>query len=175
MIGTASQGSYCPGNAFQHTFARHRHSHGFPAQAFALGLILEVGFVSCLPEVQKSLTRDGQSAPTTNRAAAADPHPVLHLLTGLEPIKLDELDRQGLATDFTWYTDARSSLLLQAIADHSVSGISSKSDAGSVTEFLKTVSPDKFRKIVTTAMGDRLGKVLLTPSEELDASNIVSE
>lgn len=193
MIGTASQGSYCAGNAFQDAFARHRHSLGLPAQAFALGMILEVGFVSSLPEVQKSLMRNGvygtgeneflkifeasfiqQSAPM-DRAAAADPHAASHLLTGLEPIKLDGLYRQGLAADFTWHTDARFSLLLQAIADLSASGTSSKSDAGSVTELLKTASPDEFRKIVTAAILDRLGKLLFMPSEELDASKAVSE
>ncbi|KAL9027875.1 MAG: hypothetical protein Q9196_003666 [Gyalolechia fulgens] len=192
MIGTASQGSYCAGNAFQDAFARHRHSLGLPAQAFALGMILEVGFVSALPEVQKSLMRNGvygtgeteflkifeasfiqPSAPT--QPAAADPYAAAHLLTGLEPIKLDELYRQGLAADFTWHTDARFSLLLQAIAHLSASGASSKSDAGSVTELLKTASPDEFRKIVTAAILDRLAKLLFTPSEELDASKAVSE
>ncbi|KAL9011376.1 MAG: hypothetical protein Q9173_003774, partial [Seirophora scorigena] len=192
MIGTASQGSYCAGNAFQDAFARHRHSLGLPAQAFALGMILEVGFVSSLPEVQKSLMRNGvygtgeneflkifeasfiQQSPSTD-LIATDPHAASHLLTGLEPIKLDELYRQGLAADFTWHTDARFSLLLQAIADLSANGSSSKSDAGSVTEVLKTASPDEFRKIVTAAILERLAKLLFTPSEELDASKAVSE
>ncbi|KAL8893364.1 MAG: hypothetical protein Q9192_005344, partial [Flavoplaca navasiana] len=137
IIGTASQGSYYAGNAFQDAFARHQHSLGLPAQAFALGMILEVGFMSALPQVQQSLMHNGvygtgeteflkifeasflnqqleaASASTSSSSwTESDPHASSHLLTGLEPVKLDELYRQGLAADFTWHTDARFSLLL---------------------------------------------------------------
>lgn len=193
MIGTASQGSYCAGNAFQDAFARHRHSLGLPAQAFALGMILEVGFVSALPQVQQSLMRNGvygtgeheflrifeasllrqqQASPSW---VQLDPHARSHLLTGLEPVKLDELYRQGLAADFTWHTDARFSLLLQAIADLSSKSAASSSSAASITEALKSASPTDFRSIVTTAILERLSKLLFTPSEGMDPSKAVSE
>ncbi|KAL8704809.1 MAG: hypothetical protein Q9201_002041 [Fulgogasparrea decipioides] len=197
MIGTASQGSYCAGNAFQDAFARHRHSLGLPAQAFALGMILEVGFVSALPQVQQSLMRNGvygtgeteflkifeasfhnQQQPQQQSLASwanSDPHAWSHLLTGLEPIKLDELYRQGLAADFTWHTDARFSLLLQAIADLSSKSSTSSSSTSSVTETLKSASPSEFHSIVTTAILERLGKLLFTPSEEMDPQKAVSE
>ncbi|KAL9047293.1 MAG: hypothetical protein Q9214_000093 [Letrouitia sp. 1 TL-2023] len=192
MIGTASQGSYCAANAFQDVFARHRRSLGLPAQAFALGMILEVGFVSTLPEVQRSLIRNGVygtgeveflkifeasfiEQKSDPRWAASDPLAASHLLTGLEPVKLDELYRQGLAADFTWHTDARFGRLLQAIKDLSATTGTSKVDTGSVTELLKMASPDEFRKVVTGAILDRLGKLLFTPSEEMDPSKAVSE
>ena len=201
MIGTASQGSYCAGNAFQDAFARHRHSLGLPAQAFALGMILEVGFVSTLPQVQQSLMRNGvygtgeteflkifeasflnqqlgaSSACTSSSPwADSDPHASSHLLTGLEPVKLDQLYRQGLAADFTWHTDARFSLLLQTIADLSSKSSSvSSSASSSVTETLKSASATEFRNIVSVAILERLGKLLFTPSEEMDPQKAVSE
>ncbi|KAL8656993.1 MAG: hypothetical protein Q9226_002364 [Calogaya cf. arnoldii] len=197
MIGTASQGSYCAGNAFQDAFARHRHTLGLPAQAFALGMILEVGFVSHLPEVQKSLMRNGvygtneneflkifeasflqQTIPTnsTTKWSTKDAAATSHLLTGLEPIKLDTLYKSSGSTDFTWHTDARFSLLLQSLRDlASSSSSSSSSSTSSITETLKSASASEFRTIVTAAILERLGKLLFTPSEEMDPSKAVSE
>lgn len=197
MIGTASQGSYCAGNAFQDAFARHRHSLGLPAQAFALGMILEVGFVSHLPEVQKSLMRNGvygtgekeflkifeasfsqqstNANPDSNRWGSEDKGASSHLLTGLEPIKLDELYKNGHAADFTWHTDARFSLLLQSIRNLSASTSKSSSSSDSIAETLKSASGPDFRRIVTGAILERLGKLLFTPSEEMDPSKAVSE
>lgn len=193
MIGTATQGSYCAGNAFQDSFARHRLSLGLPAQSFALGMILEVGFVSHLPEVQKSLMRNGvygtgqleflklleasfveQQAPDPNWSAT-DPLARAHLLTGLEPVKLDQLYRKGLAAEFTWHTDARFGRLLQALEDLSRKNDASKSSEGAATDALAAASPAEFRQIVTKAILDRLAKLLFTPSDEMDPSRGVSE
>ncbi|KAL8886198.1 MAG: hypothetical protein Q9215_006064 [Flavoplaca cf. flavocitrina] len=197
MIGTASQGSYCAGNAFQDAFARHRHALGLPAQAFALGMILQIGFVSHLPEVQRSLMRNGvygtgekeflnifeasfsqqstKANPDGNRWGSEDVAASSHLLTGLEPIKLDTLYKSGHAADFTWHTDARFSLLLQAIRDLSASSSKSSSSNDSIGETLKAASGSDFRCIVTGAILERLGKLLFTPSEEMDPGKAVSE
>lgn len=125
MIGTATQGAYCAANAFQDSFARYRKQQGLPAQAIALGLILEVGFVSQLQEVQKALMRNGvygtseyeflelfESSFIGQREALVaplehDPLSISHLLVGLEPGKLIEMYENGMAGDFTWHTDAR--------------------------------------------------------------------
>jgi len=191
MIGTATQGSYCAGNAFQDSFARYRASQGLPAQSFALGMILEVGFVSHLPEVQKSLMRNGVYGTgqleflklleasfvpqTPDPKWSSDALATSHLLTGLEPVKLEQLYRKGLAAEFTWHTDARFGRLLQALEDLSKKGKAGKSDSSSVTELLATASPTEFRQIVTAAILDRLAKLLFTPSDEMDPSRAVSE
>ena len=192
MIGTATQGSYCAGNAFQDAFARHRLSLGLPAQSFALGMILEVGFVSRLPEVQKSLMRNGvygtgqleflklleasfvEQTPDP-KWSAMDPLASSHLLTGLEPIKLDQLYRKGLAAEFTWHTDGRFGRLLQALEDLSRKTESSRSSEGAVIDTLASASPAEFRQIVTKATLDRLAKLLFTSSDEIDPSRGVSE
>ena len=204
MIGTATQGSYCAGNAFQDAFARFRASLNLPSQAFALGMILEVGFVSDLPEVQKSLMRNGVYGTGqmeflkvfeasffsqqqqqqqqqmkidygSNDWYTYDPLATSHLLTGLEPIKLDQLYRQDLAAEFTWHTDARFSRLLQALRDLNKKVKNSRSDSTSVAELLKNASPSKFRQAVTAAIVDRLAKLLFTPSDEIDPSRAVSD
>lgn len=203
MIGTATQGSYCAGNAFQDSFARFRASLNLPAQSFALGMILEVGYVSDLPEVQKSLMRNGvygtgqseflkifeasffsqrqhqqqheRLGHSDDEWSTHDPLASSHLLTGLEPIKLDQLYRQGHAADFTWHTDARFSRLLQALQDLSKKVEVNKSDNASVTEMLKSASPVEFRHAVTAAIVNRLAKLLFTPSDEIDPSRAVSD
>ena len=192
MIGTATQGSYCAGNAFQDAFARHRLSLGLPAQSFALGMILDVGFVSQLPEVQKSLMRNGVygtgqpellklfEASFVNQTpdpkwAGADPLAVSHLLTGLEPVKLDQLYRKGLAAEFTWHTDARFGRLLQALEDLSRKTDSAKSSESAATDALASASPAEFRQIVTKAILDRLAKLLFTPADQIDPRRGVSE
>ena len=191
MIGTATQGSYCASNAFQDSFARYRTSQGLPAQAFALGMILEVGFVSQLAEVQKSLMRNGVYGTgqleflkvfeasfveqNVGRQWGTDPLAKSHLLTGLEPAKLDKLYRKGFAAEFTWHSDARFGRLLQALEDVSKKAQTGKLESNSVTELLKTASPSDFRQIVTNAILDRLAKLLFTPSDEIDPSHAVSE
>ncbi len=192
MIGTATQGSYCAGNAFQDAFARHRRSLGLPAQSFALGMILQVGFVSQLPEVQKSLMRNGVYgtgeleflklleasfvAPAPDPTwSATDPLAGAHLLTGLEPVQLDRLYRTGLAADFTWHTDARFGRLLQALDDLSRTADASRSPEGAVSDALAAASPAAFRQVVTQAVLNRLAKLLFTSSEEIDPSRGVSE
>ena len=192
MIGTATQSSYCARNAFQDNFARYRALLGRPAQAFALGMILEVGFVSNLPEIQKSLMRNGVYGtgqfeflklleasfdPQTARHKWADTDALAtsHLLTGLEPIKSDALYRKGLAADFIWHNDARFGRLLQALADLSKKSESSKTDSSSVTDALATRTPAEYRTSFTTAILDRLAKLLFRPSDEMDPTRAVSE
>ena len=191
MIGTATQGSYCAGNAFQDAFARHRFSLGLPAQSFALGMILEVGFVSQLHEVQRSLMRNGvygtgeleflklleasfvEQTPDP-KWSTMDPLASSHLLTGLEPVKLHQLYRKGLAAEFTWHTDARFGRLLQAVEDLSRTADSSRSSEGAVSDTLAAASPVEFRQIVTKAILKRLAKLLFTSSEEIDPGRGVS-
>lgn len=193
MIGTATQGSYCAANAFQDAFARYRTSLGLPAQSVALGMILEVGFVSHLPEVQKSLMRNGVYG--SNQAEflkifeasfikqtrenvpwqATDDLAVSHLLTGLEPVKLIELYQQGLAAEFTWHTDARFGNLLQAVEDLSSQAKSNGGETSSVADQLKNATPGEFRAVVTTAIVDRLAKLLFTPSDEINPACAVSD
>ncbi|MCJ1377213.1 hypothetical protein MMC17_000305 [Xylographa soralifera] len=192
MMGPATEGSYCAANAFQDSFARYRASMGLPGQAIALGMILEVGFVSHRPEVQKQLLRNGVYG--TNELdflkifeasfveQSVDPdwqYDSLakgHLLTGLEPLKLVELYKKGLAAEFTWHTDARFGNLLQAIEDLSSSqSKSNKADSSSIGERLKNASPAEARVVVTEAIVERLAKLLFTPSDEIDPSKAVSE
>ena len=127
MMGTATQGAYCAANAFLDAFARFPVSQGLLGQALALGLVLEVGFVSQLPETQKAMIRNGiygtSEADFLDLLRASfvaqdvgdewqeDPLARAHLLTGLEPCKLAEVYEGKSTADFIWHTDARFSNL----------------------------------------------------------------
>lgn len=193
MLGNATQGAYCAANAFQDAFARHRHSLALPASSIALGMILEVGFVSQLPEVQKALARNGVygtsefeflelmeasfmgksarelASAATGPAGWEDPCAAAHLLVGLEPARIIE---QGLAvTDFTWQHDLRFGALVQAIEDASAGPSASRAEGGSILDRVRSAATEADRvRVVTDAMVERLAKLLSMPADEIDAT-----
>ena len=133
VIGTATQASYSAANSFQDAFARYRLAQGLPAQSFALGMILDVGFASSREEIQRSLLRNGvygTPEPDLTRLLDAaftapltlndpfDPLAGAHLLSGLEPSKIYAVDKKGLGEDFAWSSDPRFGRIIQAIQDH---------------------------------------------------------
>ncbi len=136
LIGTATQASYSAANSFQDAFARFRLAQGLPAQSLALGMILGVGFASSREEIQRSLLRNGvygtSEADLTRLLDAAfvaqptqtdkfDALSKAHLLTGLEPSKIYEVDKKGVGAEFAWSSDPRFGRVRQAIQDYHVS------------------------------------------------------
>lgn len=190
VLGIATQASYAAANTFQDAFARFRVSRGLPAQALAIGMISDIGFLQQRSEVQKALMRNSlygiserdlltllEAAFTTSNLGSefdGDPFSKAHLLTGLEPGKLVDLYEKGLATEFTWNTDARFASVLQAVEDQSQSR-TIKAEAGSVLDKLRQASPESVRRLVTEAIVERLAKLLFVPVDRIDAANAVSE
>ena len=190
VLGIATQASYAAANSFQDAFARFRVSQGLPAQALALGMISDIGFLQQRSDVQKALMRNSlygiserdfltllEAAFTTSKLGPecdGDPFSKAHLLTGLEPGKLVDLYKKGLGTDFTWNTDARFAGLLQAVEDQSQSPII-KAEAGSVLDKLRNASPESVQQLVTDAIVDRLAKLLFVPVDWIDPAHAVSE
>lgn len=190
MLGTATQGSYAAANSFQDAFARFRISQGLPAQALALGVISDIGFLHQRPEVQRALMRNsvyGTSeadflklleaafiVQNIEPAWASDPFSRAHLLTGLEPSKLVDLYQKGLAAEFTWHTDARFGCLLQSVEDQSQSH-ANRAEAGSVLDKLSSALPEDVQPLVLEAIVERLAKLLFIPADEIDPAHAVSD
>ncbi len=185
MIAPATQASYCAANSFQDAFARHRLSLGLPAQSIAFGLILEVGLATRLPEIRKSLARNGLygtgelgflqllEAAFVPQCVGdewrKDPLAQAHLLTGLEASKLVAMTDK----DYHWHSDARVSPVLQAIEDLSHSQ-TKKAARTTVLDTLSSAPPGQIRTLVMQAIIENLAKLLFIPVDEIDTTRAVS-
>jgi len=185
MIAPATQASYCAANSFQDAFARHRLSRGLPAQSIAFGLILEVGLATRLPEIRKSLARNGLYGTgelgflrlleaafvpqTIGDQWRSDPLAQAHLLTGLEASKLVAVNDRN----YHWHSDARVGPVLQAIEDLLHSQFN-KTVGTTVLDKLSDAPPGEMRKLVMQAIIENLAKLLFMPVDEIDATRAVS-
>ncbi len=188
VLGTATQGSYAAANSFQDAFARFRVSQVLPAQALALSVISDIGFLHQRPKVQTALMRNSlygtsetaflkllEAAFTAQNIGPeydSDPFSKAHLLTGLEPSKLIELYQKDLVAEFTWHTDARFSGLLQFIEDQSQSQ-PIRTEAGSVLDKLNNAVPEDVQQLVTAAIVERFAKLLFVPVDQIDPAHAV--
>lgn len=134
-VGTATESNYCAGNHFLDVFARYRRAQGLPAVSVGLGMISEVGYLHENPEIEALLKRKGIQAidadelvqildlalsSSADNAIPGIHHPnddlaASHLLTGLEPMGLRELRRQGFEGHNPTLDDPRASLLAGAL------------------------------------------------------------
>ncbi|KAL8827122.1 MAG: hypothetical protein Q9191_003380 [Dirinaria sp. TL-2023a] len=139
IFGTLAQTNYLASNAFMDAFACHRRTLGSPATSLSLSQILDVGIASDVHHYQIALDGKGLYATGEDRflefcdsAIAQCNSPVFrdttrscreldedilrgHLLAGIEPKGLSDLDKSMPLSDMAWYWDRRFSALLLAI------------------------------------------------------------
>ena len=58
LVGSVTQATYSTATLFQNDFSQWRLSRGLHSQAYALGLILEIGTAVSQPEVQRTINRN---------------------------------------------------------------------------------------------------------------------
>jgi len=125
-IGTATEANYCSANGFLDTFARWRRTQGKPAVSVGLGMISEVGYLHENPEIEALLLRKGiqpldeqeflQVVDLALVSEAAHNPADAHLLTGLEPAGVRELQARGFdVTSHGVLKDARTALLAASL------------------------------------------------------------
>ncbi|KAE8839561.1 hypothetical protein HRS9122_06166 [Pyrenophora teres f. teres] len=202
VVNTATQSSYSAANSFQDAFARFRRARNLPALSLAMGMISDVGFASRRPDVQRSLQRNGVygttqedltklldiafTVPRANSVDRFDPWSDAHLLQGLEPVKIYQLDPNA---EFIWSSDPRFSRLVRAIADLrelrqlAVSGGATKSAAGLGELQARAValrdtqsggvqSSDQIqaelRELAQAVLVERVAKLLFLPAADVD-------
>lgn len=191
MVGSATQAAYCAATAFQDSFARWRLSQGFPTQAFAFGLILEVGTVISQPKLRKTLIRNGMYGSseaeflklieasfvpqTLGEELSNDPLAKSYLLTGFEPGKLVEMHEKGLTSDYYWPADPRHGQLMQSIEDFALQRPTPRKSDGDAPDSLKDLASGEFKRVVTRMITERLSKLLFMSVDEIDSEQGVSD
>ncbi|KAI1356404.1 hypothetical protein F5Y01DRAFT_309815 [Xylaria sp. FL0043] len=138
IFGTATQSNYLASNAFLDAFARYRRSQGLPCTSLALSQVLGIGIVSYMPEYQQAMIRNGfygndedeflryceqgilpslsaaEGTEETDPTFNYDPQTRAHLLVGIEPAGLRNVDEKYPLKDMLWYHDPRFQNLIQA-------------------------------------------------------------
>lgn len=125
-IGTATESNYCSANAFLDAFARWRRAQGKPAVSVGLGMISEVGYLHENPEIEALLLRKGiqpldeqeflQVIDLALVSEAVHNPADAHLLTGLEPAGVRELQARGFdMTSHGVLKDARTAILAASL------------------------------------------------------------
>lgn len=125
-IGTATESNYCSANGFLDAFAHWRRTQGKPAVSVGLGMISEVGYLHENPEIEALLLRKGiqpldeqeflQVVDLALLSEAAHDPADAHLLTGLEPNGVRELQARGFdVTSHGVLKDARTAILAASL------------------------------------------------------------
>ena len=190
MVGSATQAAYCAATAFQDYFARWRQRQGLSTQAFAFGLILDVGTVISQPELRKTLIRNGMYGitaaefiklieasfvpQTLGEEFSNDPLAKANMLIGFEPGKFVDMYKKGLASDYYWPADPRHGNLMQAIEDLAQLEPESKT-SDSAADQLKNAAPRERKLRVTKAIVERLSKLLFIAVDEINLEQGVSD
>ena len=189
LVATVTQASYCAANAFQDAFARYRTSQNLPVQSLAFGLILGAGVASERLDLQRSLNRNGlygthevefhkllESSFLSQNSKLVhthDPYASAHLLTGLEPSRILDLDKKSLGADFPWYNDVRFATIVQAMQDLSQEPVSASTNA-SIRDQVSSAPESKRKNLLVEAVVQRLAKLLFLVADEIDPKKSVS-
>lgn len=144
-VGTATEGNYCAANYFLDIFARFLRSKGLPGLSVGLGMISEVGYLHENPEIEALLLRKGIQAINEDELlqiidislghmaslTTYDANASCHVLTGLEPLGLKLLRKQGFSGTNPTLNDPRASVLaavLDSDTDKNLKGSSGMPD-----------------------------------------------
>jgi hypothetical protein len=189
-VGTATEANYCAANYFLDVFARYRHSLGLPANAIGLGMISEVGYLHENPEIEALLLRKGIQAINEDEllqiidlvlsdsrghtdgkdhiSLASDVAAQAHILTGLEPLGLKELQKQGWEGILPTERDPRGQLI-NSVLD-SANAITSKGHGSRLQTEVRLAIQDggSPSEVILEHITKRFSRLVLLPFEKVD-------
>ncbi|KAI1175676.1 hypothetical protein F4777DRAFT_598427 [Nemania sp. FL0916] len=182
IFGTATQSNYLASNSFLDAFARQRRAAGLPCTSVALSQVLGIGIVSYMPEYQQAMIRNGYYGNDEHEflkyceagiTATLDKevqdstfkydHQTLgHLLVGIEPAGLQNVDRKYPLSDMLWYRDPRFKNLVQA-----TSLLASSTQDKHTTNAEEGTALDKIRM--------KISRLLYVPLDEVDVEKAIND
>ena len=184
-VGNATESNYCAANYFLDTFARYRRNLGLPAVSVGLGVISEVGYLHENPEIEKMVMRRGVHAINEHEllqiidAALSSPHGnstpgydrlyESHILTGLEPLGLDELRKKGFDGTPMTFNDPRAALLAGMFSTNASSSPSASNSSGLPLELVTAInSGTPATAAILKIVKKRFSNLLLVAMEDLN-------
>jgi hypothetical protein len=192
-VGTATESNYCAANYFLDAFARYRQQQGLPATSLGLGMISEVGYLHENPEIEALLLRKGIQPLSQDEVLqifdlsmsnqsfipselAWDKLSSSHILTGLEPLGLKELRRQGFEGNNVIFNDPRAGLLAAALGVEGAAGASQKHSVVSakLQEARESGTEKTARDVVLEMVNDRFSNLILVPLNKIDIAKPLS-
>ncbi|KAI1302455.1 hypothetical protein F5Y03DRAFT_407817 [Xylaria venustula] len=187
VFGTATQSNYLASNAFLDAFARYRRSKGLPCTSVALSQVLGIGIVSYMPEYQQAMIRNGfygndedeflrfceqgvlpalspeKGGDEMDVTFKYDPQTRAHLLVGIEPAGLRNVDEKYPLKDMLWYHDPRFQNLVQATTNIISSTGHGKKDNS-------TEEGTVLERIV-----GKISRLLYIPADEVDLESPINQ
>ena len=199
-IGTATESNYCSANGFLDAFARWRRTQGKPAVSVGLGMISEVGYLHENPEIEALLLRKGiqpldeqeflQVVDLALVSEAKHDPADAHLLTGLEPAGVRELQARGFdVSSHGVLKDARTAVLAaslkaeQEAREASQATIAAGGSGGQfvaaapwfkevpasmLSVFAPEADADSLRTAVLRLIKKRFSNLILVPLDQID-------
>ena len=151
-------------------------------------MISQIGYLHEHPDIQNGLVHKGVSAidandflqildaalSTTSNPRAPEPNAdrlcKSHILTGLEPLGLNELRKQGFEGVPATFDDPRAALLNDALSD-GTSGQANAFSSGLPPELAQAIQEGgPVSEIVLSLIAKQFSNFLLTPLEKLDTT-----
>ena len=190
-VGVATESNYCAANYFLDMFARYRQNLGLPAISIGLGVISEVGYLHENPEIEELLMRKGVhaidedellhiidaalSSPQGSSATSSDKLSESHILTGLEPLGLDELSKKGFKGTPMTFNDSRASLLASLFSTDATTSHQSGISDGFPAELAAAIeSGGPVSAVILQIFVKQFSNLLLVPVEDLNSSKPMS-
>ena len=190
LVGTATQAAYAAATSFVDSFARWRLSQGLTAQAFAFGLVVEVGIIMSQPELRNRMKCNGlygiSEAELLKLVEAAILPQTLskelddtllakaHLVTGFESGRLVEMLEQDLALDYHWSADPRHGRLMQMIEDLMQLKPSEKKRRSTSDQLKNALSPGELKRLITKMVIERVSKLIFMSTNKIDPKQVLS-
>ena len=189
-LGNATESNYCAANYFLDIFARYRRNLGLLAVSVGLGVVSEVGYLYENPEIEKLVMRRGVhainedellqiidaalSTPCGFSNASYDRLSESHILTGLEPLGLDELRKKDFEGTPMTFNDPRAALLA-GLFSTDTSNLSTSNSNGLSPELLVAInSSDSATSVIIRIIKKRFSNLLLVAMEDLNPGKPMS-
>jgi hypothetical protein len=195
-VGTATEANYCAANYFLDVFARYRRSLGLPANAIGLGMISEVGYLHENPGIEALLLRKGIQAigedellqiidialsddqrhgsKQGQHSLGSDMAAQAHILTGLEPLGLKELRKQGWEGILPTMHDPRGQLINSVFDVENAVAFKGHSNRLQADVLLAIQDGGSPLEVILAHITKRFSNLVLLPLEKVDMSKPLS-
>jgi amino acid adenylation domain-containing protein len=160
VFGHAGQGNYAAANAFLDSLAWHRRANGLPTLAVNWGHLGGVGYLAERPELGERLARQGVLSFPVRQALDVLGRALRRRAVQLSVMQVDWAKWRGLGV--TGRVSPRFAHLMPQANGEAPGGTSTR-------DAILAASPESRRDVLEARLREKVGRVLGTPADQLDA------